>query len=454
MGVSLTVERDTLGPLGNVLGKGAEAVVHELPDFRLPDAHSPLVYKEYRVARPARYDLLQTVHARLDLTSASRDRLDAMAAWPCRVVTDQDATVGIVMPRIPGSFFDEIVLLGGGGTESSLREIQNLFIPEALAKRIGRPVLQLPERLAVCRDFAAALSFLHNEMRVVFGDINPRNAVYRLREAPLVMFLDCDGVRPLGTVATAPQLNAPDWVPPEGGALSLSSDLYKLGLFILRCLAPGAGASILYDPTLANGLDDVGRDMLRAALTADPRTRPTARAWHVHLSRLTGEPIEPPKVLDVGLDREFTIAGHPVELRWSIQDALTVEVLADNRRFTLDGRPGRGSFPLVVDRTSYVQVRAVNEAGMDNRVLGPIAVVDLPVTHQVPVGMPRMSTTWPNTPDYVLPTPPSLRTPVFVGAPTDPPPIPTGLWSCPLDVVSMLSGPFLTDLISDGEGSR
>jgi hypothetical protein len=200
---------------------------------------------------------------------------------------------------------------------------------------------------------------------------------------------------------------------------------------------------------MANGLDTTGQDMLSAALTGDAHQRPTARAWQVHLSRLIGRPIEPPRVLDVQLDRQFTLTGHPVELTWSTQDAVIIEVLADHRHFTVDGRAGRGTIPVILDRTGYVRVRVVNESGSDQRVVGPIAVLDPPVLREMPVPMPqltRLSGVWPSPPDYVLPALPSLRTPVFLGDTTDPPPIPAGLWSCPYDVVSMMTGPSALDL--------
>ena len=50
----------------------------------------------------------------------------------------------------------------------------------------------------------------------MFGDVNAMNELYRLDDTPMVMFLDCDGVRPKGSKAAVRQLNSPDWVPPVG----------------------------------------------------------------------------------------------------------------------------------------------------------------------------------------------------------------------------------------------
>ena len=56
---------------------------------------------------------------------------------------------------------------------------------------------------------------------------------------PLEPHPDCDTVRVRGDMAAAPQLDAPDRDPPEGGSvLSQDTDCYKPGWFALRCPTP------------------------------------------------------------------------------------------------------------------------------------------------------------------------------------------------------------------------
>jgi hypothetical protein len=103
------------------------------------------------------------------------------------------------------------------------------------------------------------------------------------------MLVDCDAVRFRGSAAVTRQLNAPDWDPPEGGSvLTEATDLYKLGLFVLRVLNPGAQASTAREPRRADPLLRIGRgqEMLRAALSADPRHRPTAVWWRNYFADL------------------------------------------------------------------------------------------------------------------------------------------------------------------------
>ena len=124
-------------------------------------------------------------------------------------------------------------------------------------------------------------------MQVIVGDINAKNIVFRMRERPTVMIIDCDGMRPMG--ASSPtQWNSPDWDPPENADFqNMQTDLYKLRLFILRCLTPGRAGSINRDPRFADGkLDPRGLEMLSMSLSEAPRERPTAKEWHRYLNEV------------------------------------------------------------------------------------------------------------------------------------------------------------------------
>jgi hypothetical protein len=382
----MSVAPDELGTPGDQLGKGGEATVFDLPGLTYPDVTGALVYKRYRNGHDAPQSLRRVVAARANLDPTRRARLDAVTAWPVRVVEEHGQAVGIVMPRIPDPYFDRVVR--NAGVKKSLREVQNLFIDPVRALKVGRPAPTDQERLRICLDFAAALAFLHDELKIVFGDINPKNAVFRLDARPMVMFLDCDAVRPTGVVAHVRQLDAPDWVPPEGGKLTLATDHYKLGLFILRCLTPGAGSSVNTDPAAAASvLDAAGLALLRRAL-GGPSNRPSARDWEIHFRRLLGEAITPPRLGEVAVDRAFVLAGRPVTVEWEALEAREIELVAGTRTVRVDGRPGKGSTPITLDESGWIRVRAVNDLGVDLREVGPVTVAPLPEFRQLPVPMP------------------------------------------------------------------
>ena len=418
----VSIERSQLGTLGAQLGRGAQAVVYELPSLTLPDVAGALVYKEYRGSVGSPFDLRRIVADRIGLDQGRRDWLDEISVWPLRVVEDDGVACGIVMRRVPKSFVDVLTLRGTGTTKKSLREVQNLFVAPDRARDLGRPVPDTVQRLRICRDFAAALSFFHTELSVAFGDVNPKNELYRLDRQPSVMFLDCDGVRRSSQVSGTKQLNAPDWVPPNDEPLSQPTDRYKLGLFILRCLCPGPRGSTQLDPAAAHGvLDDTGHQLLVRALGAEPYDRPTAREWYVHLSRSLGEPVEPPVLTEARIDEQWVLYGQPVAVHWQATDALTVEIRTAGHTERVPATAGTAHiFPVA---PTFVLVVARNEVGEDARTIGPITVVYPPPELELPVPMPHLD--WPppaalvSPPMPALPPLPPLRLPAPVVGPLD-----------------------------------
>lgn len=291
------LDRAQLGPLGDLLGEGGQAKIFRAPGLSLPDAPGPLVFKQYKQGHTPPHGLHALVARRRGLDPTKLARLDSLAAWPLRIVQEHDTVCGAVLPLIPDSYFQTRVLPGTGKRDRGPREIQNLFVDASLARHVGMPEVTLAQRLQVCRDFASALHLLHG-LDLVVGDLNPKNALFRLDGRPSVMLLDCDSIRIKGSMAVVAQLNFPDWAPPEGAVLSQATDRYKFGLFVLRCLSPGPQASTWRDPRRADAaLDEEGQGLLRAALGERPADRPTAQDWGFYLHwRVTGQRVAPPWV--------------------------------------------------------------------------------------------------------------------------------------------------------------
>ncbi|GAA2634617.1 hypothetical protein GCM10010399_79080 [Dactylosporangium fulvum] len=280
-----------LGKLGPLIGKGGQAHVYAAPGIQLPDAPGPLVYKQYNPGHSPAQGLRGLVRFRNNLDRDHRDRLDRCAAWPVRVVEDGGRVHGVLMRLIPASFMHTRILPGTGTRQTGPREVQNLMVPPERAGRVGMPVPEPQERLGLCRDLAAALHLLHRN-NLVYGDLNARNEVFRLGEHPTVMLVDCDAIRKSGSAAVVQQLNAPDWEAPERW-LTMYTDRYKFGLFVLRCFATGEQISTTRDPRRADAqLDADGRRLLRLALDDDRDRRPTMQEWGWYLQgRLTGRPV-------------------------------------------------------------------------------------------------------------------------------------------------------------------
>jgi DNA-binding helix-hairpin-helix protein with protein kinase domain len=282
----LSVGRPVLGTLGAKLGEGGQAKVYAVP-LALPDVAGPLGLNHYRPRHPPTPSGLEAlVLRRMRMEVRVRDRLDARAAWPVRTVEEDGEVCGVLMPLIPDDFFHPRYL-PSGSPDKALCEWQHLFVDPERNRRLGMPAPNAKTRVLLCRDFASVLHLLHSNDFVV-GDINAKNAVFRLTARPSVRFVDCDGIRVKGSAAVVAQLNAPDWDPPER-TLSQSTDLYKFGLLVLRTLCPGNGASLYRDPDHVLGvLGARGHRMLTDTLGAAAERRPSAIDWGRYLDDLLG----------------------------------------------------------------------------------------------------------------------------------------------------------------------
>lgn len=393
--MTLTIELADLGTLGGQLGRGGQAVVLEAPEVTLPDVPGPLVYKQYKQPPNSGDELRKIVAQRTKLSEVDRARLDGLTTWPLRVVESAGVPRGVLMRRIPPEFGEEVGDRFTGTTKWKPCEVQFLFVDPDL---LGGPLLRrkVPtweQRLKICRDFAGLLDFYHEHVNAVFGDINPKNELYRLDDEPSVMFIDCDGVRLMSQGASNVQLNVDDWRPPEGGSLNRLTDRYKLGLFVRRSLLPAKRASIATDPDAVAGvLDAEGTDLLTRAIAknADPRQRPSPYDWWRYFSLLLGDVLDPPTLTEAYVDRPFVAEGLTVGLHWQATDAVTLDIVAGGRTTTVDARQGGGVVPLRLDRTTHVTVSAINPMGADTRVLDPVAVIPPPNVLGTPVAMPEL----------------------------------------------------------------
>ena len=456
-----------LGPPGPVLGAGGQAIVHDLPGFRLPGEPQRLVYKAYKPGMgPSRHSLDRLIARRHRLDPSLRDRLDAVTVWPLAAVVDGAELRGVVLPRIPDTFFQDVVL-PSGTAKSVVREVQYLFVQADRNDRIGMPNPTQEERLRICRDLADVLALLHSDdLRITFGDLNPKNELFRLGAEPHVMLLDCDAARVRGD--TGQQPNTPDWIPPNGEKLSALSDRYKFGLFVLRCLTPGDQGSTRTDPAAAAGvLDATGVDLLRDAIQAPPTQRPSTLEWFRYLSRQLGEAVAPPTLGALALDRTFVAAGEPLTVRWTAQEAETVEfIVLECDPVVVDGTVGQGAVDLYPTRTGRIRAVARNRLGEVAVATPPVLVVDAPRMADLPVPMPSM--TMPDLGGLALPDvtsvlpplpavgavglpaaaepvgawlpPPLVPEPPLVDPAGPPPGFDSGPTAFPLDTVAILSG--------------
>ena len=445
--VDIDIALADLPPRGPELGRGGEAAVYDLqPGLSLPDNPGPFVYKEYWKPRSAHGALRRVVALRANLSGdAGRlARLDAIAAWPVRQVVANGEAVGVLLPKIDDRFFCTILKPQSGVRDWVPAEVQFIFVPPDRALRFEYPLPSPQQRLRICRDFARAMVFFHDELDVVLGDVNAKNELIRLEAVPTgnpgapptVMVIDCDAVHPSGHVVQ--QMETRDWevIPPE--PMSRESDLYKLGLFVLRCLKPSDQPFYVRDPDLALGsgvLDATAMDLLRAAVGPVPSARPRAHRWDQHLSRLLGDVTDPARVLRAALRKTVTVPGAPVMLDWAAAAADVLEVEgAGCVPVSVDASSGVGSIELYPRETGRFTVRVSNAMpSHDVYETEPVAVLDLMPRVDLPVPVPTFEP--PRLDTVALPDLVALYP---AGQPTALPSVgdPTGWWTSSLPSIS------------------
>jgi len=255
--VAIRVRKADLGQLTQI-GQGGFSKVFRVPGYVLPGDPAALAYKEFTVDVAAQGRSADSVVSfREMLSETGRNEIDRYTAWPRALVEDNEGNVtGLLMPLIPAEFFTDMEDPMTGAIGPHLREMQWLIASrqQRHEARINLPDVELPDRVALLAQLAYILARLH-EHGWVFGDLSFRNVVFTL-SPPRIMVLDCDGAAAL-TDFQRRQSSTPMWDPPEcsfsgsfQGPAPVQSerqdtvtDVYKLGLAVLRCLSPGRGAA-------------------------------------------------------------------------------------------------------------------------------------------------------------------------------------------------------------------
>jgi hypothetical protein len=239
-------------------------------------AGESLVLKRFH--RPELVDgaaLRRLVGWRRRLPHPERARLDAVAAWPLAVVSQAGELAGFLMQRVPPDFV-ATVRLPSGRRQRVLREAQYLVADGERARRLRVPEAHVRDRLEVVWALCEVVGFLHRN-RIVLGDLSTRNVLWC--SAPgRILLVDCDSVTLGGVGSPVSPAFTVDWDDPaQPDVAAASSDVYKLGLFVLRSLGRSFQTR---DPAEADAaLDGTGRWLLRLSLDADPGARPHADAW-------------------------------------------------------------------------------------------------------------------------------------------------------------------------------
>jgi serine/threonine protein kinase len=309
------IARSSIGRLEQI-ARGGQGRIYRAPQVHLPSVHSPLVFKEYKpqlalAHGPAiRHALGTMVAIRARADEAVRIRIDARSMWPLAVVVEREIGVGLIMRELSDEFFTTI-RYSTGTVERVVREIQLYTQSKARIKARGLSPLDAENRLYLLFKIASHLSFLHDSLNIVVGDISGKNIAFSPGaggpRGMRAVFIDTDSFRNGDSVPPMAQPNTPDWEAPE--VLDFSqraramvqtesnkyeiarlrsrarvqhkeSDAYKFGLLTLRLFHQGEDASLVRvsDSAAAQLLKHLGprrASVLMRTLDPLPQNRPS-----------------------------------------------------------------------------------------------------------------------------------------------------------------------------------
>jgi hypothetical protein len=386
----MRVEKADLGQL-IPLAKGGFGEVFRVPGYHLPGDHTALAYKQFILEKDAQGRSAEAaVSFREGLSRADRDDLDRCTVWPRALVADKGDVTGLLMPLIPDGFFCRALDPVSGAMKDKPREMSWLA---ASAKQRTEAQVDLrdvdrTERLILLGHLVYAIGRLHKH-GWVFGDLSFKNAVFAL-DPPRVMLLDCDGAASLGDLGRK-QASTPMWDPPECSFSAAPgvpqqdlqderTDVYKLGLAILRCLSPGKGASSSrLAARVAGELDAEGESLVERAVDTNRGRRPSAKEIYGFLRKIVAARIQPPAVLDAKLVTPFRVRGMDARLEWQIKHATEVTVTAGNgQRETVGVTGDPQSYTFRPGESGPVFIEVANRFGTLRVDLGEITLYELP----------------------------------------------------------------------------
>jgi hypothetical protein len=388
----LTVRKADLGQLVHLAG-GTFGQVFRVDGFLLPGDLGPLAYKEFTTAHAEQARSATTAVAfRAGLSDEDRTDLDRCCAWPKALVEDPPGQVcGLLMPLIPAEFFYQQTDPDSGQPTSRPRSLAWLAAStrQRDAAKVDIPEIDRVERLVLLAHLVYAIGRLHRH-GWVFGDVSASNAVFSL--SPLrLMLIDCDGAAELSD-RKRKQYSTPLWDPPEcplepvpGQAgtqdlLDHETDVYKIGLAILRCLTPGKGAASARRPTrIDDELDATGQALLARALGGNRKDRPVAKDLYGYLRQLVLPMIAVPEVLAARLVTPVVVRGQDARVEWQIKGATHVLLSSGNgTSLSVDLTRHPDGYVFRPDASGPVTLEAGNRFGSVVADLGELVLYELP----------------------------------------------------------------------------
>jgi len=296
----MEIQKADLGYL-TFSGQDQFGAVFRAERFRLAGDPTALIYKEFTSDIAVQIRSARTsVGFRAALNADDRADLDNYFAWPRAVVKDSSRRVcGLLTPLTPDVFYGEQLDPDSGLMTFKPRTMAWLTSSERqrTAAHVQLANVDKTERLILLTQLIYAIGLLHKH-GWVFGDLNLRGVVFALNP-PRLLLLDC-GCAGAISDSSRRRFSTQFWEPPEHPheLPDTATDVYKLGLAILRCLTPGKGAATSRAVSRLSGeLDGEGANLLGRALSADRASRPTAMELLAYFGSLVSRRVGVPELI-------------------------------------------------------------------------------------------------------------------------------------------------------------
>jgi serine/threonine protein kinase len=379
----MRVNRSDLGPLEEI-SEGGFGRVYRAPQYRLPgDPATAIAYKEFTTDVDAQARSAEKAVLFRDLMSpADRADLDRCAVWPLALVADGAAVTGLLMPLIPADFFFDTIDPFTGSNTRMLRDLQWLIAnPTQLAAQKMAPVDEI-DRLVLIARLVYDIGRLHKH-GWVYGDLSLMNAAYAL-SPPRLILLDCDGAASLTDIGRK-QSHSIGWKPPECAQVNIQdreTDVYKLGLAIMRFLNPGVeDISTKTDRRLIAGrLDPAGAGLVERAVGTDRSARPTAKELYAYLHAVVAARVAPPEVVAARLATPLRVRGMDARVELEIKNVpeVTIRVGANPPQTVQTNGQPQVHIVHSPQTSGPVTIEAANRYGAVRVDLGELTLYELP----------------------------------------------------------------------------
>jgi hypothetical protein len=278
-------------------------------------------------------------------------------------------------------------------------------------------------RISLAAQLADEVAKLH-EQGFTHGDVTLYSAV--LAGEPPQVRLSARPAEPTGWGRT------PFFLPPEVADGSHAdaderTDVYQLGLCVIRLLARGPGAIQLRDPTaVGTALKPDGVELLGRCVGRDRNRRPRAREVARFLRDRVEHLTRPPELLELAVLRPIELPGADAIVTWSQRYATKLRIIGTNGFEVSDLDPDAHphGYTIRPPSTGPIFVEISNPYGSVVRQAGFIAFYEPPrfsLDEHLPEPLPRVA-----VPDLSRVPPPRTLPPLprrpVVGTDEHPPP--------------------------------